>query len=182
MEQQKICTQYTGVINRLWITLVQKNIPVHARRGSAAPQPGGSPFFCTLFMVQPSRVSDTPFPGGEFRRLRAAGTVSKRIDTPYGGFYPLGTPSSALLGKPRSDGTQAFLLRGGTEKRNGSTVTNPQARLNADHSFHSCAQAVNGLRQYLRKIRAICRDNSATMRKTSADTRSYMRVTYEVGP
>ena len=33
---------------------------------------------------------------GEFRRLRTAGTVSKRIDTPYGGFYPLGTPSSAL--------------------------------------------------------------------------------------
>ena len=53
---------------------------------------------------------------GEFRALRSAGTVSKRIDTPYGGFYPLGTPSSALLGRPRSDGTQAFLLRGGTEK------------------------------------------------------------------
>ena len=46
--------------------------------------------------------SNTPFPGGGFRRLRAAGTVSKRIDTPYGGFYPLGTPSSALLGIPRS--------------------------------------------------------------------------------
>ena len=50
------------------------------------------------------------------RRFRAGGTVSKRIDTPYGGFYPLGTPSSALFGKRRSDGTQAFLLRGGTEK------------------------------------------------------------------
>ena len=72
----------------------------------------GSPFSCTLFMVQPSRVSDTPFlgsspflgtlymvhtscvsntplPGWGFRRLRTAGTVSKRIDTPYGGL-PVG--------------------------------------------------------------------------------------------
>ena len=61
-------------------------------------------------------------------------------------------------------------LEVGPKKENGSTVTNPQARLNADHSFHSCAQAVNGLRQYLRKIRAICRDNAATVRKTEADT------------
>ena len=40
--------------------------------------------------------------------------------------YPLGTPSSALFGKPRSDGTQAFLLRGGTEK--GTAVPLPARR------------------------------------------------------
>ena len=34
----------------------------------------------------------------------------------------------------------------------------------------------------LRKTRAICRDNAAATRETSADTRSFMRVTYEVGP
>ena len=34
----------------------------------------------------------------------------------------------------------------------------------------------------LRKTRAICRDYAATMQKTEADTRSFMRVTYEVGP
>ena len=59
---------------------------------------GSSPLLGSRSLVHTSRVSDTPLPGGGFRRLRAAGTVSKRIDTPYGGFYPLGTPSSALLG------------------------------------------------------------------------------------
>ena len=75
--------------------------PVHARRLSAAPHLGGSLFLGTLYMVHTSCVSNTPFPGWGFRRLRTAGTVSKRIDTPYGGFYPLGTPSSALFGIPR---------------------------------------------------------------------------------
>ena len=37
--------------------------PVHARRVSAAPQLGGSPFLGTLYMVHTSCVSNTPFPG-----------------------------------------------------------------------------------------------------------------------
>ena len=36
---------------------------MHARRVSAAPQLGGSPFLGTLYMVHTSCVSDTPFPG-----------------------------------------------------------------------------------------------------------------------
>ena len=39
---------------------------------------GGSPFLGTLYMVQPSRVSDTPLPGWGFRRLRAAGERRSR--------------------------------------------------------------------------------------------------------
>ena len=84
---------------------------------SNTPFPGGSPFLGSRSPVQPSCEAIRRCRAGEFRRLRTVGTVSKRIDTPYGGFYPLGTPSSALFGIPRSDGTQAFLLRGGTEKR-----------------------------------------------------------------
>ena len=33
-----------------------------------------------------------------------------------------------------------------------------------------------------RKTHAICRDHTAAMQKTEADTRSLMRVTYEAGP
>ena len=84
--------------------------------------PGGSAFSCTLFMVQPSCVSNTPLPGWGFRRLRTAGTVSKRIDTPYGGFYPLGTPSSALLGYLGATERKRSYLEVGPKKENGSTV------------------------------------------------------------
>ena len=60
---------------------------------------------------------------GEFRALRSAGTVSKRIDTPYGGFYPLGTPSSALLGYLGATERKRSYLEVGPKKENGSTVT-----------------------------------------------------------
>ena len=66
--------------------------------------------------------SNTPLPGWGFRRLRAAGTVSKRIDTPYGGFYPLGTPSSALLGYLGATERKRSYLEVGPKKENGSTV------------------------------------------------------------
>ena len=164
----------------------------------------GSPFSCPLFMVQPSReairrqwaaallsalftwctrvaLAIRRCRAGGFRRLRTAGTVSKRIDTPYGGFYPLGTPSSALLGIPRSDGTQAFLLRGGTEKRR-TAVPLPIRRPQSAIPFTATLKPLELCYTQLRKTRAICRDNAATMRKTEADTRSFMRVTYEVGP
>ena len=65
---------------------------VSTRRGWAAAHSSAAVFRCNR-VAKRYAVS-----GLGFRRLRAAGTVSKRIDTPYGGFYPLGTPSSALLG------------------------------------------------------------------------------------
>ncbi len=93
-----------------------------------SPQPGGSPFLGIRSLVQPSCVSNTPLPGGEFRRLRAAGTFSKRIDTPYGGFYPLGTPSSALLGIPRRTERlcRSYLCSG---PKKGTAVPLPARRL-----------------------------------------------------
>ncbi len=39
---------------------------VHTRRVSAAPFPGGSPFLGTLFMVQPSCGAIRPFRAGDF--------------------------------------------------------------------------------------------------------------------
>ena len=51
------------------------------------------------------------------------GTVSKRIDTPYGGFYPLGTPSSALLEIPRRTERKRSYLCSGPKK--GTAVPLP---------------------------------------------------------
>ena len=82
----------------------------------------GSQFPGSRRPVQPSCVSNTPLPGWGFRRLRTAGTVSKRIDTPYGGFYPLGTPSSALFGSLGATERKRSYLEVGPKKENGSTV------------------------------------------------------------
>ena len=91
-----------------------------------SPQPGGSPFLGRRSPVHTSCVSNTPFPGGGFRRLRAAGTFSKRIDTPYGGFYPLGTPSSALLGYLGATERKRSYLEVGPKK--GTAVPLPAHR------------------------------------------------------
>ena len=50
---------------------------------------GRQPFPRQPFRGATELRSNTPFPGGGFRRLRTAGTISKRIDTPYGGL-PVG--------------------------------------------------------------------------------------------
>ena len=52
--------------------------PVHARRVSATPLLGGRPFLGIRSLVHTSCVSDTPFPGWGFRRLRAAGEQRSR--------------------------------------------------------------------------------------------------------
>lgn len=52
--------------------------PVYARRVSAAPSMGGSPFLGSRSLVHTSCVSNTPFLGWGFRRLRAAGTGRTR--------------------------------------------------------------------------------------------------------
>ena len=128
--------------------------PGHTRRGSASPHLGGSPFFCTLFMVQPSCGAIRRFRAGEFRRLRTAGTGRTRGRRTRGmdtyGFHP--------------------------------SCESPRFPLFLSRRTERLRWAVRALRQYLRKTRAICRDNAATARKTEADTRSFMRVTYEVGP
>ena len=139
--------------------------PVRASRVSDTPFPGGSPFFCTLCLVQPSPRSNTPLPGGGFRRLRAAGTVSKRIDTPYGGFYPLGTPSSALLGIPRrTERLRRSYLCSGPKK--GTAVPLPIHRPQSAIPFTATLKPLELCYIQLRKTRAICRDNAATARKT----------------
>ena len=155
--------------------------PVHARRVRATPQLGGSPFLGNLYAVHASRVSDTPLPGWGFRALRSAGTISKRIDTPYGGFYPLGTPSSALFGIPRRTERlcRSYLCSG---PKKGTAVPLPAHRPQSAIPFTATLKPLKLCYTQLRKTSAICRDYAATARKTEADTRSFMRVTYEVGP
>ena len=97
--------------------------PGHTSRVSDTPFPGGSPFCGSRYLVHTSCVSDTPFPGWGFRRLRAAGerrsrAGPKRVDNLRFSTL-LGSSPFPFLGIPRRDGTQAFLLRGVTEKKNG---------------------------------------------------------------
>ena len=58
---------------------------------------GGSPFLGTLYMVQPSCVSDTPLPGWGFRRLQAAGTFAYAAGAKKGWTPTVSTPLLNLL-------------------------------------------------------------------------------------
>ena len=97
--------------------------PVHARRLSAAPHLGGSLFLGTLYMVHTSCVSNTPFPGWGFRRLRAGGNDFQKDRHPLRWFLSSWDSIFRPFWDTSAHGTQAFLFVLGTEKRNGSTAT-----------------------------------------------------------
>ena len=158
---------------------------MHTRRGSATPHPGGSPFPCTLFMVQPSceairrcRAGDFALCGARERAARAAG--AKKGWTP--------TVSTPLLNLPVSLCSQVGVRNGfavpicARDRKKRTAVPLPPHRPQSAIPFTAALKPLELCYTQLRKTRAICRDNAATMRKTWADTRSFMRVTYEVGP
>ena len=140
-------------------------------RGAGALRPFRAASHSTASVTRCTRVANAirRFRAGEFRALRSAGTVSKRIDTPYGGFYPLGTPSSALLGIPRrTERLHRSYLCSGPKK--GTAVPLPAHRPQSAIPFTATLKPLKLCYTQLRKTSAICRDNAATARKTEADT------------
>ena len=96
--------------------------------------------------------------------------------------YPLRKFPFSLLGYLGATERKRSYLEVGPKK--GTAVPLPSDRLGLTPTipFTAALKPLTVCYTQLRKTRAICRDYAATMRKTSADTRSFMRVTYEVGP
>ena len=94
---------------------------VQPKRASAAPFPGGRPFLGSHSLVQPSCVSNTPLPGGDFavcgRRERAARAAgAKKGWTPTVSTPLLNLPVS-LMPKPAHGTALPFLFVLGTASK-----------------------------------------------------------------
>ena len=93
---------------------------MHARRVSATPHLGGSPFLGTLYMVHTSCVSNTPLPGWGISPSADGGNgplarrAHKRVDT-YG-FHPLANHPFPFVLKSVHGTALPFLFVLGTEK------------------------------------------------------------------
>ena len=83
---------------------------------SNTPLPGGSLFLGSRFPVQPSCVSNTPLPGWGVSPSADGGNGFQKDRHPLRWFLSSWDSIFRPFGIPRSDGTQAFLHRGGTEK------------------------------------------------------------------
>ena len=101
----------------------------HARRVSATPFPGGSPFLGTLFMVQPSCGAIRRFRAGDFALCgaRENGAPARgQKDRQPTVFYPLGTPTFPLFLSRRTERLCRSYLSSGPKK--GTAVPLPVHR------------------------------------------------------